>query len=107
MAKSGLYKFTSKKQSEKGIMSTILGFMSVVSFFTASSMSFRLKGGIPDRMGSVGFVSMLFAFVGAVLGCMSLREQDVFWLFPRMGTFLCVVALGLWVLVIMIGTGRI
>ncbi len=101
--KSGAYKFTSKKQSKKGIMSTVMAVMSVASFFIANTISFRQKGQIGHRIGAAGFVSLVFAMVGVVLGILSFGEDEVFKLFPWLGLLLSFFDCILWVWIIMIG----
>ena len=103
MAKGVTIKFTSKKQSEKGIMSTVMGSISLISFLAANMISFRMRGDVDMRMGAAGLLSLIFALAGVVLGIMSLRESDVFRLFPRMGFCLSLLGMALWILIIMIG----
>ena len=107
MPKGGTFKFTSKKQSEKGIMSTVLGMISMVAFFVANAGAFNEKGEVAPRYGGVGVLSLIFALAGLVLGIMSFREPDVFRLFVWMGAVISTVALFLWIFIVLVGTGQI
>ena len=107
MSRGGNYKFTSKKQSENGILSTVLGFISFISFFAAMSYSFRNAGNVGMRFGAVGLLALIFSFIGLVLGFISLGEQEVFTLFPRLGTVVSVLSFLCWIWVILVGTGYV
>lgn len=99
------YKFTSKKQSEKGIMATVLGIVAMVSFFVANTKSFKAAGMVSERVGAAGLVSFVFAFIGLVAGIMSLHERETFIWFPIVGTVLSVLALMCWGWIFMLGMG--
>lgn len=101
------YKFTSKSQSEKGIMATVLGCIAMISFFVSNFAAFTLKGATPLRMGAVGLLATLYSLVGIVLGGLSLREREVFRLFPVCGTILSTLSFILWIVIILLGTGAI
>lgn len=103
--RSSFYKFTSKKQSMKGIMATVLGTIAIISFIVVNLQAFKLKGMATDRMGAVGFLSIVFALIGAVLGLLSLGEKEKFMLFPRLGLALCLLGFAAWLFVVLIGVG--
>ena len=88
------YKFTNKKHPEKGIMSTILGMISLVSVGTAVYQTFLARGEANTNMGVVGLMITLFSATGLVLGYLSKKEHDKFMLFPYLGMVLNVLALG-------------
>lgn len=94
MEQSKRYKFTNKKHPEKGIMSTILGVISLVSVWMAVYRTFLAKGEASTNMGVVGLMITIFSAVGLVLGYVSKKECDKFMLFPYLGMILNVVALG-------------
>ena len=62
----------------KGIMATILGVISLASLVYIIIDSYTRAGEIPLQYGAVAFLTMIFAFVGIVLGVMSKSEKDKF-----------------------------
>lgn len=99
------YKFTSKKQSDKGIMATVLGIVAMVSFFVANLKAFKAAGVVGTRIGAAGFLSFVFALVGVILGIMSLHDYESFVWLPIVGTVICVLALMCWGWILMLGMG--
>lgn len=93
MEQSKRYKFTNKKHPEKGIMSTILGIISLVSVWAAIYQTFLAKGVAATNMGVVGLMITLFSVTGVVLGYISKKEHDKFMFFPYLGMVLNVIAL--------------
>lgn len=82
--KSG-YIFTNKNHPEKGIMSTILGVISIASIWIAVYLTFRNKGQAEFRYGTVVFLTMIFSFIGIGLGVSSRMEKDKFYFFSYTG----------------------
>lgn len=79
------YIFTAKKHPEKGIMSAILGVISVASIVTAVYLTYRNGGNAKPQYAVVLFLVMLFALTGLVLGILSRMEKDKYYLFPHLG----------------------
>ena len=94
MEQSKRYKFTNKKHPEKGIMSAILGIISLVSVWMAVYQTFLAKGEAATNMGVVGLMITIFSATGVVLGYISKKEHDKFMFFPYLGMLLNIVALG-------------
>ena len=94
MEQSRRYKFTNKKHSEKGIMSTILGVISLVSIWMAVYQTFLARGVAETNMGVVGLMITVFSATGLVLGYLAKKEHDKFMFFPYLGMVLNVMALG-------------
>lgn len=82
------YKFTKKKNPKKGIMSTSLGVISVVSVCLAVYLTYLNEGAALAQYGSVVLLSGIFAITGLVLGIMSCLEKDIYRLFPIVGVVL-------------------
>ena len=93
MEQSRRYKFTNKKHPEKGIMSTILGVISLVSIWMAVYQTFLARGEAKTNMGVVGLTITIFSAVGLVLGYLAKKEHDKFMFFPYLGMILNVIAL--------------
>lgn len=94
MEKAKGYKFTNKKHPTKGIMSTILGVISLVSIWIAVYQTFLAGGKAAANMGVVGLMITFFSITGLVLGYLSGKEPDKFRFFSYMGILLNVAALG-------------
>ena len=93
MAKKNSYMFTNREHSQKGIMSAILGVISLATLLYAIVMSYLRAGDIPRQYGAAALLVMIFAFVGIALGLLSRTERDKFYLFSYLGIALNVLAL--------------
>ena len=93
MAKKNSYMFTNKQHTQKGIMSTILGVISLATLAYAVVMSYLKAGNIPRQYGAAAMLVMFFAFVGIILGVISKTERDKFYFFAYLGIALNVAAL--------------
>lgn len=93
MAKKNSYMFTNKQHTQKGIMSTILGVISLATLAYAVVMSYLRAGDIPRQYGAAAMLVMIFAFVGIMLGVVSKTERDKFYLFSYLGIVLNVLVL--------------
>ncbi len=93
MSKKNSYMFTNKQHTQKGIMSTILGVISLATLAYAIIMSYLKAGNIPRQYGAAALLVMIFAFAGITLGVISKTERDKFYLFTYIGITLNVLAL--------------
>lgn len=93
MAKKNSYMFTNKQHTQKGIMSTILGVISLATLAYAVFRSYLSRGDIPRQYGAAAMLVMVFAFVGIILGVVSKMEKDKFYLFSYLGIGLNVLVL--------------
>lgn len=85
--------FTNKENPTRGIMSTILGAISIVSIILVIVISFRNGGTISPKYGVSLFLAMIFSVVGVVLGAVAKTEKDKFYLFCYIGIALNLIAL--------------
>lgn len=93
MGRKNSYIFTNKEHSRKGIMSTILGVISLATLAYAIITSYQRAGDIPLQYGAAAMLVMIFAFVGIVLGVISKTEKDKYYLFTYLGIGLNVMVL--------------
>ena len=93
MSRRNNYIFTNRKHSQKAIMSTVLGVISLVSLIAVIYLTYIRKGDAPLNYGLTGLFIMIFSIIGLLLGIMTAREKDRFKLFPAMGLLLNAVAL--------------
>lgn len=74
-------------------MATILGVISLTSLAYITWNSYQSAGEVPLQYGAVAFLTMIFAFVGIVLGVLSKSERDKFYFFSYLGIVLNVLVL--------------
>ena len=93
MLKKSSFMFTTKEHTLKGIMATILGVISLVTIGYVILDSYWKAGAVPLEYGAVAFLTMIFAFVGIILGVISKSERDKFYFFSYLGIVLNVLVL--------------
>ena len=87
MARRG-YIFTDKKETKRGILSSVLGALSLVSLIAAVYLTFRNQGTAFVKYGVVGLLCLIFSGAGLVLGILARMEEDKFYLFAWVGIVL-------------------
>ena len=80
------YIFTNKKHSDKAIMSMILGIISLVSMGIVTYLSYSQGGVMHGGYGVAGLLATIYSLVGLLLGIVTLRDKDIYRLFPVLGT---------------------
>ena len=80
------YKFTKKKQSVRGIISTIYLVMALGLVVYAIVLSFKAKGNAGAEIGALGMEALLVSAAGIAMGVYGFKEEDVFLKFPWIGT---------------------
>ena len=94
MKKRKGYIFTTKRHSEKAIMATILGIISLAALSIVVFMAYLRSGEVPVGYGFTGLLATLFSIVGLCLGVVTFREKDYYRFFPVLGILLNLAALG-------------
>lgn len=79
------YIFTARKHPEKGIMSAILGTISLLSIGAAIYLTYQNDGSAKPQYGAAIFLVLIFAVAGLALGMLSRMEKDNYYLFPHLG----------------------
>ena len=97
------YLFKSSRQSEKGILSSVLGGTSLLSFTASLCVVLRAGEFSGGRLGAVGFISCLFSMAGLILGLLGLYDREALRLFPRLGFALSLCSLLAWSSIVYIG----
>ena len=87
MARRG-YIFTDKKESKQGILSSVLGTLSLASLIAAVYLTFQNQGVAPVKYGVVGLLCLIFSGTGLTLGILARMEEDKFYLFAWVGIVL-------------------
>lgn len=93
MSKKNSYMFTNKEHTQKGIMSTVLGVISLATLGYAIVMSYLKVGEVPVQYGAAAMLVMFFAFAGIMLGVVSKTERDKYYFFSYLGIALNVLVL--------------
>ena len=106
MAKKRMYSFAKEKQMKCKFVahvSTILGTLSLVIFAVLAWLAYYLDGQGGVYLGSIGLLGMVFAVSSVVFGLMGFGENNVRYLFPKIGSILGGIMVALWVFVVLIG----
>jgi hypothetical protein len=80
--------YTSKKNTVGGIVSTILGLLSIVIFIIGIVLSYKNEGNAGLEAGIMGLLTFLLDTVGLVLGLLSFKERECFYIFSWIGTLI-------------------
>ncbi len=97
------YKFTDKNHSEGGVLSCIMGLASIVVLGGAVYISFNNNGEASAIVGDMALASFLLSFFGLVIGLVSYKEQDKYYLFSHIGSLCCGIMAILLVLIFLMG----
>ena len=87
------YMFTDNRHPEKGVMSAILGCISVTALVVAVVFTYRDGGQAQLRYAAAALVAAVFSVAGFILGIMSRFERDIFKLFPNLGIILNLISI--------------
>lgn len=88
MARKRNFIFTNKRHSEKAIMGTILGVISMVSLVIVVFLAYQKQGDVPVGYGMTGLLATIFSIIGLVLGGLTVRETDNYVFFSWMALIL-------------------
>lgn len=91
------YKFTEKTHSKRGMVATGLAAVLLVLYVVFVNLAFRADGKLSMYYGSAGVMAMLVSVIAAVIAIGSLKEEDSFKLFPRLGLGLSIISMVCWI----------
>lgn len=83
------YKFSDKRQSLGGIISTIMGLLALASLIYGVYISFKAQGHAGLKVGSLGLLSLFISVIGTIIGLLSFKEDDKFYTLSKVGSMLC------------------
>lgn len=89
-------KFTDKKHAKKGIASSALALVSLLSMVGLVVDTSLARGNAGREVGLFGFLSIVIAVFGLILGITSYKEQERYYLFSGIGTAMNAFLLILW-----------
>lgn len=78
-------------------MTTVLSFALLTLYVVFVELAFQAQGTLSTYYGSVGVLAMIASFTVLLVAAGSLREEDSFKLFPRLGCFLSLLAVVCWI----------
>lgn len=99
------FMFTTKHQSVNGLISLVIGIISVLALICCVVISYRNRGDLLLRYGGVGLFATIGNFVGIVASLISLNERDIFVWVPRTGLIINLVMVIIWALLLISGIG--
>ncbi len=97
------YMFTDNRHPEKGVMSAILGCISVGAIIAAVVFTYNDGGQAQLRYAAAVMVAACFSVAGIILGIMSRFERDIFKLFPNLGIILNSLSLAFIIFILVLG----
>jgi len=86
--------FTNKRHSQRAIMATILGIISMASLGIVLYLTYQRNGEATVGYGVTGLLATIFSVVGLVLGILTVRDKGFYRLFPWLGIVLNLIVLG-------------
>lgn len=84
--KKASIKFVGRKQSIYGLISTIIGGVGVVTLGVLFYIATKAKGMASLWMGLVGILLLGLSIAGFIVGTRGLKQKDVFYGLPIVGT---------------------
>lgn len=103
MARKMMYSFEEKKNPTDGIVSSIMGLISLILLIAAIYSSYYMRGNAGIYAGALGISGILFAFVGFIIGVKSFARKNIKYKYPKIGSILCGVVFVVWLGVILGG----
>lgn len=81
-------KFVGRKHSKKGMIATVIGVAIIILLVVLSVLSGIAKGQGSLMLGVAAILGFFMAIAGFVLSVSALKEKDVFYVAPILGTIL-------------------
>ena len=97
------YRFTTKKQSKKGIAATIMAAVSLVVLVLVLIQSFRLNGKGSVYLGSAGLGAWFLSLWATGMALGGFREENVFHTFLWSGVLLGLFTVLAWTAIYVLG----
>lgn len=79
------YKFSNKKHSVGGVISTVMAVAAAVLFGRAVVISFEARGEGGMEVGSYALSALAVAFFGCIMGILSYKESERYYTFSFIG----------------------
>lgn len=85
--------FTDKKHSNRAVMATILGVISLGALGLMVFLSYQKGGKVGAGFGVGALLAALYSTIGLILGLVTIQEKERYRLFPLLGIVLNLAAL--------------
>lgn len=85
--------FTNKKNSNRAVMASILGVISLASLGAMVFLSYQKGGEVGAGYGVGTLLAGIYSTTGLVLGLLTIQKKEYYRLFPVLGIVLNLVAL--------------
>lgn len=98
------YKFTDKKISRGGVLSSLFAVISAALLYSGVYISFKADGNGGMDVGMLGAGALIAAVIGFIIGARSFKKDNIFLSFPWFGVvsnailgifMLCVILIGI------------
>ena len=99
MRRSRSYKFTDKHHSKAGIRSSIAGAFSLLCTAIGLQGAFVTRGNSGNYQAALGFLAIVFCIWGLVAAARCLKEEEVYYVFGKLGFVINLVMLVFWIAV--------
>ena len=93
MKKRKNFIFTNKRNSNRAVMSAILGLISLVSLGIVMFFAYRNKGEVRFNHGVAALLATVYSMTGLILGIVTVQNKEYNKLFPVLGILLNMAAL--------------
>ena len=93
------YKFTNKHHSKGGVRSSIAGAVSLVCTLIGVYGAYKNKGDGGTYLALCGVIAIVCCVYGVLTGNRSFQEEEVYYIFSRIGTALNCVLVIFWIAV--------
>ena len=80
--------FSDKKHPKHGIISVVLGVLSIIILLTLCIVSGHAKGRAGMEIGALGLATMVLSIIGFVLAVRCNKEEDIYHVTPAVGSVL-------------------
>lgn len=88
MEKKSSLRFSGRKHSGKGVISTVIAGIGWSIFIALCVCSAMAKGAAESVVGAIGIADALFVLVGMILGFKGFQEREVYYVMPTVGVVL-------------------
>ncbi len=103
MTAKGNIKFSNKSHAVNGIISTIVGVISVGIMIVLIIISYMNRGNAGVYVGAIGLSALVMSVVGLILGIKSFSERECYYLFSKIGSIINAIIILIWISIYVIG----
>lgn len=103
MARKVMYSFAEKKHSMNGIVSTVLGGVSLAFLLAMVYASYYMRGDAGLYVGGFGVAGMILSLAGFIIGVMSFSEKNIRYKYPKIGSIMSGVVFVIWLALYLVG----